>query len=117
MMIKKKDMSEVAREVLTEYRKLGSLRAVASTLKISGGKVRKILITEKIVEYERTKQALILLKYGKTLSEVAYSLGISEKVLNNYLPYTKGEYMGDNPSENALKIRACRKRAQQDKEI
>ena len=54
-MVKKKDMSEVAREVITEYRKLGSLRAVASTLKISDGKVRKILITEKIVEYERTE--------------------------------------------------------------
>ena len=63
-MIKKKDMSEVAREVITEYRKLGSLRAVASTLKISGGKVRKILITEKIVEYERTKQALILSNFA-----------------------------------------------------
>ena len=117
MMVKKKDMSEVAREVVAEYGKQGSLKAVASTLKLSEGKVRKILITEKIVEYERTNQALILLKYGKTLSEVAYSLGISEKVLNNYLPYTKGEYMGDNPSENALKIRTCRKRAQQDKEI
>ena len=111
MMVKKKDMSEVAREVITEYGKLGSLRAVASTLKISNGKVRKILITEKIVEYERTKQALILLKYGKTLSEVAYSLGISEKVLNNYLPYTKGEYGSDTPSANALKIRASRQRS------
>ena len=110
-MAKKKDMSEVAREVVEEYRKLGSLKAVASTLNISEGKVRKILITEKAVEYERTQQAMTLLKYGKTLSEVAYSLGISEKVLNNYLPYTKGEYRGDNPSANALRIRASRQRS------
>ena len=68
-------------------------------------------ITEKIVEYKRTKQALTLLKYGKTLSEVAYSWGISEKVLNNYLPYTKGEYGSDTPSANALKIRASRQRS------
>lgn len=47
-MVKKKDMSEVAREVITEYRKQGSLKAVASTLRISEGKVRKILITEKL---------------------------------------------------------------------
>ena len=53
---------------------------------------------------------MVLLKYGKSLSEVAYSLGISEKVLNNYLPYSKGEYMTGNPSENALKIRAHRQR-------
>ena len=111
MMAKKKDMSEVAREVVAEYGKQGSLKAVASTLKLSEGKVRKILITEKIVEYERTQQALMLLKYGKTLSEVAYSLGISEKVLNNYLPYTKGEYGSDTPSANALKIRASRQRS------
>lgn len=86
MMAKKKDMSEVAREVVAEYGKQGSLKAVASTLKLSEG-------------------------YGKTLSEVAYSLGISEKVLNNYLPYTKGEYGSDTPSANALKIRASRQRS------
>lgn len=118
-MSKKKCLSEIAQDVIKEYRRLGSLKAVAATLRISENKVRKILITENEIEYERTQQALMLLKYGKTLSEVAYSLGISEKVLNNYLPYTKGEYMGDNPSENALKIRTCRqsiRNKSQDKE-
>lgn len=47
-MVKKKDMSEVAREVVAEYGKQGSLKAVANTLKLSEGKIRKILITEKL---------------------------------------------------------------------
>lgn len=109
-MSKKKCLSEIAQDVIKEYRRLGSLKAVAATLEISENKVRKILITENEIEYERTSQAMVLLKYGKSLSEVAYSLGISEKVLNNYLPYSKGEYMTGNPSENALKIRAHRQR-------
>ena len=109
-MSKKKCLSEIAQDVIKEYRRLGSLKAVAATLEISENKVRKILITENEIEYERTAQAMVLLKYGKSLSEVACSLGISEKVLNNYLPYSKGEYMSENPSENALKIRAHRQR-------
>ena len=116
-MRRKKSLSEIAQDVVAEYRRLGSLKAVAATLQISESKVRKILITENEIEYERTTQAMILLKYGKPLSEVAYSLGVSEKVLNNYLPYSKGEYMTENPSENALKIRAYRrKKKTQDKE-
>ena len=116
-MRRKKSLSEIAQDVVAEYRRLGSLKAVAATLQISENKVRKILITENEIEYERTAQAMTLLKYGKPLSEVAYSLGVSEKVLNNYLPYSKGEYMTENPSENALKIRAYRQRKKmQDKE-
>lgn len=84
--------SEIEAEVIEEYGRLGSIRATASFLGISQNKVRKILITSGKIEYERTQQALVLLKYGKSLSEVAYSLGISEKVLNNYLPYSRGEY-------------------------
>ena len=116
-MRKKKCLSEIAQDVIIEYRRLGSIKAVAATLRISEIKVRKILITEREIEYERTAQAMALLKYGKSLAEIAYSLGISEKVLNNYLPYSKGEYMTENPSENALKIRAHRQRKKtQDKE-
>lgn len=85
-------MSEIEAEVIKEYGRLGSIRATASSLEISQNKVRKILITTGKIEYDRTQQALVLLKYGKTLSEVAYSLGVSEKVLNNYLPYSRGEY-------------------------
>ena len=116
-MRRKEPLLEIAQDVVAEYRRLGSLKAVAATLQISENKVRKILITENEIEYERTAQAMTLLKYGKPLSEVAYSLGVSEKVLNNYLPYSKGEYMTENPSENALKIRAHRQRKKiQDKE-
>ena len=85
-------LSEIESEVIKEYGRLGSIRATASFLGISQNKVRKILITAGKIEYDRTQQALVLLKYGKTLSEVAHSLGISEKVLNNYLPYSRGEY-------------------------
>ena len=84
--------SEIEADVIREYGRLGSIRATASSLEISQNKVRKILITSGKIEYDRTQQALVLLKYGKTLSEVAHSLGISEKVLNNYLPYSRGEY-------------------------
>lgn len=109
--MRKKNLSKItqaAHDVIKEYRRLGSIKAVAATLQISEGKVRKILITENEIEYERTAQAMVLLKYGKSLAEIAYSLGVTEKVLNNYLPYSKGEYMAEKPSENALRIRKHR---------
>lgn len=91
--------SRIEAEVIKEYGRLGSIRATASSLEISQNKVRKILITARRIEYDRTQQALVLLKYGKPLSEVAYSLGISEKVLNNYLPYSRGEYKKKDKKE------------------
>jgi len=103
-----KKESAFFREVVAEYRKQGSIRATAAALNISESKARKILIKEREVEYDRTHQAMVLLKYGRTLEETADSLGVSMKVLNSYLPYSKGDYGGENPSENALRIREFR---------
>lgn len=92
-------LSEIGADVIREYGRLGSIRATAFFLGISQNNVRKILITSGKIEYDRTQQALVLLKYGKTLSEVAHSLGISKKVLNNYLPYSRGEYKRKDKKE------------------
>lgn len=35
-------------------------------------------------------------------------LRVSKSTVSAYLPYTKGVYLGENPSSNALKIRKCR---------
>ena len=51
-MRRKKSLSEIAQDVVAEYRRLGSLKAVAATLQISESKVRKILITENEIEFE-----------------------------------------------------------------
>ena len=42
--------------------------------------------------------------------EIAEALGITQKTVRVYLDYSKGRYALTMPSENALRIRACRER-------
>ena len=79
-MSKKKCLSEIAQDVIKEYRRLGSLKAVAATLQISESKVRKILITEREIEYERTAQAMALLKWEKPSRNCLLSRHIEEGI-------------------------------------
>nr|DAP78682.1 MAG TPA: Lactose operon repressor [Caudoviricetes sp.]DAY55982.1 MAG TPA: Lactose operon repressor [Caudoviricetes sp.] len=42
------------------------------------------------------------------MENIAEKLRVSKSTVSAYLPYTKGVYLGENPSSNALKIRKCR---------
>ena len=98
-------------EIVAAYSRHNSIRKTAFELGVSESKVRKTLITCGVLEYKRTIMALEGLKKGKSLESIAKELECSVKVLNSYIPYTKGEYRGDNPSANALRIRASRQRS------
>ena len=97
-------------EIVAAYSRHNSIRKTAFELGVSESKVRKTLITRGLLEYKRTAIALDGLKKGKSLESIAEELGCSIKVLNSYIPYTKGEYGNENPSVNALRIRAHRQR-------
>lgn len=43
-----------------------------------------------------------------SVENIAEKLRVSKSTVSAYLPYTKGVYLGENPSSNALKIRKCR---------
>ena len=45
---------------------------------------------------------------GFSVEDIADKLGVSKSAVSGYLPYSKGVYLGENPSSNAIKIRKCR---------
>lgn len=96
-------------KIISAYEKNPSIRQIAIDFGISYTKVRKILITCGVLEYEQTEQALKALKEGKTIKEIAKEWGCTENAVHNYLPYTKGVYGDEHASPNALKLRRWRK--------
>ena len=97
-------------KIISAYEKNPSIRQIAIDFGISYTKVRKILITCGVLEYEQTEQALKALKEGKTIKEIAKEWGCTENAVHNYLPYTKGVYRDEHASPNALKLRRWRKK-------
>lgn len=95
-------------DIVKDYEHLGSLRAVAAKNDISESKVKKKLISHGAYHTELGDKIEKLHKKGRTIKEIAEILNISEKTVNVYLPYQKGEYKSDNPTENAIRIRKCR---------
>ena len=49
-----------------------------------------------------------LYEKGFRVEDIADKLKVSKSAVSSYLPYSKGLYLGENPSSNALKIRKCR---------
>lgn len=89
-----------------------SQKEIARLLKISYQTVRKTLCTVGRIK----TQEMQMQEDGMTPEEIAKTLDKTIKTVNSRLPYTKGQYKGDNPSINALRVRACRERKKERKE-
>lgn len=95
-------------EIIKIYGVEGSIRKTAALLRISEQKVRKHLIDAGVYESDMAVQVRDLYERGYSTDEMAAALGVSRSAVSGYLPYTKGGYLGDAPSKNALRIRRCR---------
>lgn len=95
-------------EVEKMYALTLDVNKTAKELGVSVGKVRKMLITLGLWSNYRSDQVGKLYKEGLTVSEIAEKLRISEKTVNAYLPYSKGDYLGDDRSDNALRLEKMR---------
>lgn len=94
------------------YQATGSIRAVSLYTGVSEAKARKMLITAGALHSGRAAEVAALLERGLSEEEAAEALGISVKSLRAHLPYTKGAYLSDTPTRNALYIRQWRARKQ-----
>lgn len=83
---------------------------IGRKLNLSLGKVRKILLTVGLIETEESK----FLKQGLTVEEIAEKLGKTVGAVSGRIPYKKGMYNAEYPSENALKIRETRNKKGED---
>ena len=86
-----------------------SKKEIARKLNISHGKVTKILVT---LGYIETKEAKMLAS-GMTVNEIADKLGKTDHAVFCRVPYSKGIYMAESPSPNAMRIRKCRARKEE----
>lgn len=93
-----------------------SIREIASAANVSRQVVRRVLIEAGLFESEISNQISRLAADGKSPDEIANMLEISRSAVNSYLPYSKGRYKTDAPTENALRIRKTRER-KTDKEV
>lgn len=95
-------------DVIQAYNTEGSIKKVAALFRISEQKVRKVLIDAGEYESDMSVQVKDLYGQGFSVEDIADKLGVSKSAVSGYLPYSKGMYLGENPSSNAIKIRKCR---------
>ena len=101
---------ELYQNIIKVYLQTGSVKETADYLKTYPIKVRRVLITEGLWS-SRTSQAIgTLWNQGMTVSEIAERLCLSEKNIQSYLPYTRGQYGGDNRSDTAVRSGIYRER-------
>ena len=97
-------------EIISCFHHTESIKETARIADLSVQKVRRILITAGEWTSTRTDEINRLMELGKTVTEVASMLGITENAVMGHLPYSKGEYNSANPTKNAFAIRRHRKR-------
>lgn len=89
------------------YKNGNSINSIVAMTGLSHSKIRKILITENLWSNALSVKISGLLDTGKTEYEIADLLKLPPKVINNYSPYSRGEYNW-KPSKNALSVRKHR---------
>ena len=101
---------ELYQNIIEKYLLTGSVKDTAMLLDTYPIKVRRVLITEGLWS-SRTSEAIgDLWNQGLTVSEIAERLYLSEKNVQSYLPYTRGQYGGENRSNTAIRSGIYRER-------
>lgn len=88
-----------------------SINAICKALRISAQKINKTLISVGLVNTDEAR----LFRAGLTVDEIASRLGISTRRVEGRIPYSKGSYMRENPTANALRIRKSRGKGKENK--
>lgn len=101
---------ELYQNIIEIYLQTGSVKDTANYLQTYPIKVRRVLITEGLWS-SRTSEAIgFLWEQGLTVLEIAEELCLSEKNIQSYLPYTRGQYGGTNRSDTAIRSEIYRER-------
>ena len=97
------DRSDARARVIQRYK-------IAFDTGLSYSKCRKILISAGHYSSPRANQIRALFESGMNKESIAATLHIKPKSLEGYCPYTKGVYLSETPTENAMRIRRYRSR-------
>ena len=101
---------ELCQNIIETYLQIDSVNETAKRLDTYPIKVRRVLITEGLWS-SRTSEAIgALWEKGMSVPEIAEALCLSEKSIQSYLPYTRGQYCGENRSNTAIRSSIYRER-------
>lgn len=103
-------MDVSTKSIVTAYEAGTSMRELASTHHTSLQRIRRILIDAGAYRSETTDYAERRLAEGASLDQIAQELSITRNALIGHLPHSKGLYGMENPSRNAIRIRAMLER-------
>ena len=96
--------------IIDAYKENSSIKEIAENLGVSVTKVRRVLITEGLWSSRSSRKVGELHQQGLSTGEIAEQLGISNKAVESYLPYSKGVYGDNNRSDSAARSEAYRER-------
>lgn len=99
--------SESTEKILSIYEVTHSVKGVIQDAHYSWNKIVKTLSSEGIVINEKHAMILSLYEKGKSVDEIAKSIGMSVRTVQAYLPRIRPIY-NENQSENAKRIKKCR---------
>ena len=96
--------------IVSEYRKSGSVDLTAKACGTYAIKVRKVLITENLWHSRKSDAVNALRQRGYSVAEIAEKLGMDEKNVQFYLPYTQSALTGER-AESSERVQAYRERS------
>lgn len=105
-------MQELIDAVVEVYKSTNEIKATAAELSFPPNKVKKLLITGKVISYTETAQLQNLIKQGKTMEEIQVIMNMCRSTINTYLPYSKVIYKLSEVSQNAERVERYKKRKQ-----
>lgn len=97
-------------DVVAEYQKWHNITETARRMNINYSVVRKCLVTHGLLKTPLTQAVAELIAAGVPQNEIAEQLGISASWVNINTPYERGMMITPSQTENAKRIRECRKK-------
>ena len=85
------EQMELYDRIIESYEITGSVKKTAEELGTSVIKVRRVLITEGLWSSPTSRKIMELIKQGLSTKEIATRLNYTEKNVQAFSPYTKGE--------------------------
>ena len=104
-----RDPEILYQQIIEEYENDQSIASIAKKLHTTQVRVQRVLITEGLWTSRRTKQVADLRNLGLTVPEISEELGIDEKTVQTYLPYSRGQY-GTKATDDSERSREYRDR-------
>jgi len=108
--------TELYEDIAETFRRNGSIKKTAEELGTYPIKVRRVLLTEGLWSSRTSRAIETYRKQGMTTAQIAQLLSVSEKAVQQLIPYSRGEYLQKARSDDAVRADAYRKRMQASEE-